>query len=272
MNNERLTVALCEFAMLWNSPEMNMRMLERSMEWLYNDAGLSLAPDIIVFPETFLTGFSVDPSFAVDPHDSREIGWMREMASRFSTALAGSLPVVQDGKMFNRLFFVTTDGEISHYDKRHLFRMSPEAKFFSAGDARTIFTFGSWNIALNICYDLRFPVWSRNVGKEYDMMINVASWPFSRIGAATALCRARAIENQAYYLFANRTGDSPSGLYNGYSEIYDYKGNGLSTRVNCHHLGDDGCFKIAHLDLGALRAFREKFPAWMDCDNFNIIK
>lgn len=270
MDNERLTVALCEFAMHWNSPDINMRMLERSIEWLYNDAGLSLMPDIMVFPETFLTGFSVDPSYAVDPCESKEIEWMKGMASRFSTGLAGSLAVVQDGKIVNRLFFVTKEGEVYHYDKRHLFRMSPEAGIFTPGDSRTIFSFGSWNIALNICYDLRFPVWSRNVGKEYDMMNNVASWPLSRIGAATALCRARAIENQVYYLFANRTGDSPSGLYNGCSEIYDYKGNALSTRVDCHHLGDDGCFRIAHLDLGALRVFREKFPAWMDSDNFKM--
>lgn len=260
---EILRVAVCQMNVVWENPEANLRIAGRFVDEAVRGEGA----DLIVLPEFFTTGFSSNPAFA-EEEGGRTMLWLRERASETGAALAGSIPVREDGNVYNRMYMVCPEGRTVHYDKRHLFRMSGENEVFAPGMSPRITDLHGWNIAMNVCYDLRFPVWSRNVGNSYDLLLNVASWPASRIGAAAILARARAVENLSYFIFCNRTGESPSDHYRGGSMILDYKGNPVESRtMEC---GSDGELVTACLDLPALRRFREKFPAWADADGFEI--
>lgn len=199
------------------------------------------------------------------------LGWMQKVAASAGIALTGSVPVKVGAQVFNRMYFVYPDGRTEHYDKRHLFRMSGEDAVFAAGEARKIVEYLGWRIALNVCYDLRFPVWSRRTaGNDYDILLNVASWPSSRIDAASMLVHARAVENQAWAVFCNRVGDSPENTYCGGSEIVDFKGRNIGDFISDDATGAGGGFLRGSLAIRDLCRFRDKFPAWMDADKFNI--
>lgn len=268
---EILNISVCQTDLQWEAPAVNMDRIASSVRRHLSGCPEALRSDLIVLPEFFTTGFTSDRKYA-EPGGGRALCWMKAMAEETGAAFAGSVPVEEGGKVYNRLYFVRPDGTTDHYDKRHLFRMSREPEVFSCGTSHAVAGYLGWKIGLNVCYDLRFPVWSRNAGGGmYDIMVNVASWPASRIEAASVLARARAVENQAYFIFCNRTGDSPEESYRGGSAVFDFKGRPTGGFTAFPEMGICGGFLDASLDLGALRHFREKFPVWMDADKFDII-
>ncbi len=268
--NSTLKIALFQCDVIWEQPHENRSRLKTRIDSFFHNEGAGTK--LLVLPEFFTTGFSMNAESAELAEGAGTLEWMRSIAAEHSVAIAGSIPVKDGENIFNRHYFVFPDGRTEHYDKKHLFRMSQENDIFSAGNKRVIVEYLGWKIALNTCYDLRFPAWSRNSAKcngadaefQYDLMLNVASWPHPRITAAQTLVRARAIENLSYYAFVNRTGDSPADHYSGGSMIVDFKG--CDTFIPC----EDECFLSATLDLDALNRFRTKFPAWMDADDFEI--
>lgn len=253
-----LRVSLVQTDLVWEDPAANCAHLEEKVAAL---AGLT---DVIVLPEMFATGFSMSPAGA-------EIGrgpalqWMQIQANRLGALIIGSLKVKQQNTFFNRLYAVHPDGTYHAYDKRHLFRMGAEHKFYQSGDKQVIVFYKGWNLALFICYDLRFPVWSRNVGMTYDAAIYVANWPAPRANAWRTLLQARAIENLAYVVGVNRVGTDANNLsYAGDSLIVDFKG-GLQLDLQA-----EDQILTSELSREDLADFRSKFPAYLDADSFSL--
>lgn len=251
----------------WENKPLNFRKVESIISQL-EDKG-----DVIVLPEMFSTGFSMDKALAEDAA-GETLRWMVSVAQSNDVALIGSFPYSQNGReMFNRAYFVKPDGSWEHYDKRHLFRMGDENNHYTRGDEKCIVEYKGLRIALNICYDIRFPVWSRNKGNKYDVLVNIANFPQVRIGAIEPLVRARAIENIAYAVFVNRDGKDPLCTYSPSSQIYNFKGEPVASET---FISDCEGFRTqvltAELDKDALEEFRYKFPAWMDADTFNVIR
>ncbi len=197
---EDLRISMIQSHIIWEDREENLGYYG---ELLRRVSGRT---DLAVLPETFTTGFSMDVEKQADTMDGRTVPTIKEWAKKYKLAVAGSFIAKDNGKFYNRAFFITPEGEEYYYDKRHLFRMAEEDKHFSAGDKRLIVPYKGWNICLQVCYDLRFPVWSRNVNNEYDLLIYVANWPEARKKAWKALLHARAIENMAYVCGVNRVG------------------------------------------------------------------
>lgn len=246
-------VALCQFDMAWEDTATNLRRAERMIAG--TDAGL------VILPEMFATGFVTEPRRVAQPMSGEIVQAMTRWARQYDKAVAGSLIVEEQGSYFNRLLFVKPSGEVTQSDKRHLFSIGGEGANFRAGHERVVVEYGGVRFLLLICYDLRFPVWSRCRG-DYDAIIYVASWPESRRAVWCTLLRARAIENQAYVLGVNRVGTDPTARYSGDSAIIDFRGEPLS------EAGAEQTLLTTVLDLSTLRAFREKFPAWRDADAF----
>ena len=266
-----LNVTVCQCGVIWESPDRNMSRLDGFISGYLDRCREGVRPDLIVLPEFFAVGFTSNTALA-EEEDGPTLRWMRALAACSGAAVTGSVPAAVSGKVFNRMYFVCPDGRTGIYDKRHLFRMSGENEVFAPGDSHTVTEYLGWRIGLNVCYDLRFPVWSRRTaGNDYDLMLNVASWPSSRMEAASVLARARAVENQCWFVFCNRTGESPEGSYSGGSMIVDYKGHPVGDFCPDGGTGPDGGFLSASLDIKELHRFREKFPAWMDADNFLLI-
>ena len=242
----------------WLAPDGNMRRAEDMID-------ASAAVDLIVLPEMFTTGFVVDPAGAAEPGGGEKtLEWMRTVAARRDAAVAGSVAVEVGGRYFNRLFFVKPDGSHVEYDKRHLFSFGGEHLRYTAGDERVVVEWRGWRILLQICYDLRFPVFARNRG-DYDMALYVASWPSVRIHPWNTLLRARAIENVCWAVGVNRVGEDPFASYSGGTALIDFKGEtaasaaeGRQEAVSCEASLED------------LRAFRAKFPALDDADGFQL--
>jgi predicted amidohydrolase len=253
-----LRVSLVQTDLVWEDPAANCAQLEERL------ADLAGKTDVVVLPEMFATGFSMSPTGA-------EIGrgpvlqWMQVQASRLGALMIGSLKVKQQNSFLNRLYAVHPDGSFVSYDKRHLFRMGAENEFYQAGDKQVIVSYKGWNLAVFICYDLRFPVWSRNVGMAYDAAIYVANWPAPRANAWRTLLQARAIENLAYVVGVNRVGTDVNNLsYAGDSLLVDFKG-GLQLDLQAKD-------QILTSELSAvdLADFRAKFPAHLDADLFSL--
>ena len=253
-----LRVSLVQADLVWEDPAANCAQLEERL------ADLAGKTDVVVLPEMFATGFSMSPTGA-------EIGrgpvlqWMQVQASRLGALMIGSLKVKQQNSFLNRLYAVHPDGSFVSYDKRHLFRMGAENEFYQAGDKQVIVSYKGWNLAVFICYDLRFPVWSRNVGMAYDAAIYVANWPAPRANAWRTLLQARAIENLAYVVGVNRVGTDANNLsYAGDSLLVDFKG-GLQLDLQAKD-------QILTSELSAvdLADFRAKFPAHLDADLFSL--
>lgn len=248
-----LKAALCQFDMTWEDPEAN---LQRAGELV---AGADA--DLVILPEMFATGFVTDPRRVAQPMSGRIVQEMDRWARTTGKAVVGSMIVEEEGRYYNRLLFVKPSGERVQSDKRHLFSIGGEGANFSPGRERVIVEYGGVRFLLLVCYDLRFPVWSRCRG-DYDVLIYVASWPASRREVWRTLLRARAIENQVYVLGVNRTGDDPELHYSGDSVAVGFKGETLV------EAGEEECMLTARLDMDELRRFREKFPAWRDADDF----
>jgi len=193
--------------------------------------------------------------------------WLKEMAMKRNCAIAGSMIIKEDNKFFNRFIFVKPDGKLNYYNKKHLFRMANEHEHYSAGEKKVIVNYKGWRINLLVCYDLRFPVWSRNKN-DYDLLIYVANWPTSRISQWNTLLAARAIENQAYIVGVNRIGSDGNNFnYSGSSQIINPKGEKLID----NNINKD-IIETAELDYDSLIHYRENFSVYLDADDFEIKK
>ena len=237
----------------WANPALNV---ERANEAIDRNAGA----DLYVLPEMFSTGFCTQPEGIAEPSNSDTLRWMQRKAAETNAAIAGSVAIEEQGKYYNRFYFVKPDGNVTHYDKKHLFTYGGEHLRFTAGEERVIVEWRGVRILLEVCYDLRFPIWARNRG-DYDMILYVASWPTPRVAAWSALLVARAIENQCYVAGVNRVGTDPACEYCGGSVIIDPYGKAMATCAD-----NTECEATAEIDMQALEAFREKFPVLKDAD------
>ncbi|MFT5603841.1 MAG: omega-amidase [Paracoccaceae bacterium] len=252
---------------------MKIAALQSALYWQDRDANLahfserlnSIADtDLVVLPEMFSTGFSMAPEHIAEPADGPTLHWLREQAHDRNIAITGSVAVHDQGAHYNRLYWVSPEGD-SYYDKRHLFRMAGEHKHYNAGSVRKIVTYKGFRVCLQICYDLRFPVFCRN-RNDYDLLVFVANWPASRRHAWTSLLTARAIENQCYVVGLNRVGKDGNGIaYSGDSVILDYLGQPLAQTAP-----DAPAALATELSLDELQSFRDKFPAMLDADAFEL--
>lgn len=255
-----MTISIIQTDIVWENKQENLRLLRRKLETLCGTT------EVVVLPEMFSTGFSMNSKTLAEPANGETITFLKQWATEFQLAIAGSYIASDNERYYNRAFFLTPEGEEYYYDKRHLFRMGQESRHFSAGNERLTFSYRGWNICLLVCYDLRFPVWSRNVNNAYDLLIYVASWPASRRQAWDVLLQARAIENMSYVCGGNRVGTDGHGLiYDGGSALYSFKGELLAAIPN----QKEGIV-TASIDLPALQSFREKFPVWKDSDSFTL--
>lgn len=254
-----LTVTLLQTKLYWESPAANLAMLE---EKIYQ---LNQPTDLIVLPEMFNSGFTMNTEAIAEPMNLTTTKWMRQMAAQTKAVVTGSFIVKEGRNYFNRLIWMQPDGQFDYYDKRHLFRMAEEHEYFSAGSRKIIKQLKGWRICPLICYDLRFPVWSRNINLDYDLLIYVANWPAIRSHAWKTLLQARAIENLSYVVGVNRVGEDRNGIpHSGDSAVIDFKG------VCLFQEKDEEIIHTQILDKQALEAFRKKFPAQLDADEFQI--
>ena len=248
-----MKISILQLDLVWENPQENLRKA---------DAAIASAPgaDLYVLPEMFPTGFCTVPEGVAEPEGGLVLQWMKDKAAGTDAALAGSVAVRHEGRYYNRFYFVTPDGSVTWYDKKHLFTYGGEHERFTAGDKRVVIEFRGVRIMLLVCYDLRFPIWSRNRG-DYDMILYVASWPVTRMNAWKSLLVARAIENQCYVAGVNRVGADPSNEYGGGSMVIDPYGKMIAS---C----EDGleCSASAEIDIPMLETFREKFPVLNDSD------
>jgi predicted amidohydrolase len=221
--------------------------------------------DIVVLPEMFNTGFSMNPEQLNEPPGSVTFDWMINISEKGNFGICGSYIVREKNRYFNRWIFITPENKFRKYDKRHLFRMRNEEKSFTPGNKRITFKFRDIRICANICYDLRFPVWSRN-RNDYDLLINSANWPLSKRDVWITLLKARAIENQCFVAGANRIGSDGAGIrYCGDSMIINPKGKIIASAGRNEERSITG-----EISMSELSAFRKKFPVWKDADNFTI--
>ena len=248
---------------------MKITVLQRNIEWANPTLNVQRADeaidrnsgsDLYVLPEMFSTGFCTVPDGIAESADSDTLQWMKQKSAQINAAIAGSIAINENGKYYNRFYFVKPDGSVAHYNKKHLFTYGGEHQRFTAGDSRVVVEWRGVRIMLEVCYDLRFPIWARNHG-DYDMILYVASWPTPRVSAWSTLLLARAIENQCYVAGVNRVGNDPTCQYCGGSVIVDPYGKVVAA---C----DDNqeCEATAEIDMEKLVAFRQKFPVLNDAD------
>lgn len=267
---QNLDVSLVQGDTRWHDPAGNRDYYGRLMQPL---AGKT---DLVVLPETFSSGFSNEAVAQAEGMQGPTLAWLRDMAEKLDAAVTGSVQIHADGAngpgVYNRMLFVTPDGKVRHYDKRHLFRYAHEHERYAAGAQRLVVSWRGWRILPQVCYDLRFPVWTRNRhdvdsegSMDYDLMLFVANWPAVRRHAWRTLLRARAIENLACCVGVNRVGvDGNEHAYAGDSAALDALGQPLVD------LGGQEQVVTTTLDAGQLLAHRRHFPAWMDADAFAL--
>ncbi|MEQ1803648.1 MAG: amidohydrolase [Gammaproteobacteria bacterium] len=254
-----LTVTLLQTALAWHDPAANRAHFEDLVRSLPGKT------DLIVLPEMFTTGFTMDVRAQAETMSGPTVGWLAGLARELDVALCGSLVIEESGRFHNRLVWMPPDGRPGHYDKRHLFRMAGEHEHFAAGERREVFALKGWRICPLVCYDLRFPVWSRGAN-AFDLLLYVANWPAARRTAWQALLPARAVENQCYVAGVNRIGTDGKGIaYAGDSSLHDYLGQTLAD------LGGAPGHATVTLPFEALQRYRDKFPAWRDADPFQLL-
>jgi len=253
-----IKISLLQTDIVWADPLANIRQADALLK-------AHAGSDVYVLPEMWATGFATEPEGIAEPESaSQALRWMREAAVGHHCAVCGSLAVqTADGTFRNRHYFCTPDG-VAHYDKHHLFSYGHEDRYYTAGQERTLVEWCGCRFLLLTCYDLRFPVWSRNQG-DFDAIIYIASWPDARIKAWDILLRARAIENQCFVIAANRIGTDDKNLYPGHSVVLDAKGDEIS-----RYYAENQQIMTADVDKDALFAFRNKFRVLDDGDSFII--
>lgn len=258
MAQETLHIALIQADLVWEKPEQNRQKFVSFFGQLPNNV------DLVLLPEMFATGFSMNVNEFAETMDGASVSWMKEQAYAGQFVLAGSLMIKEKGYFFNRFIFAFPDGKIEYYNKRHLFSMGEEHLHFTAGTDRKIIEIVGFRVLPQICYDLRFPVFSRN-RNDYDLLVNCANWPAPRQQVWDALLKARAIENQAYVAGVNRTGVDANGIrYEGGSIVVDPKGSSLTEVTSNEEI------IIAKLNKPSLEKFRRNFPVLDDADVFFI--
>lgn len=250
-----LTVTLIQTELDWEDAEANLRRFDNLLQDVKRDT------DLIVLPEMFTTGFSMNAASLAEDMQGATVEWLRETARRYQADVIGSVIIAEDGKYYNRLCWATPRGKMHTYDKKHLFRYAGEEKVYTAGDSRLRVEIKGWKIRPFICYDLRFPAWNRNVGNDFDLAVFIANWPHKRAEHWNILLQSRAIENQVYVVGVNRIGTDGHGLYHsGDSAVINPQGKIL---FRCAHAP---CQYSVQLDYGLMEEYRRSFPAWMDAD------
>ena len=253
-----MKIALLQTALSWENPKENRKNLEVKIH------SIPEVVDLIVLPEMFTSGFTMHPQNCAETMQGETILWLQSLAKEKNAAITGSLVIEENGNYYNRLVFVFPNGEIQHYDKRHLFTLAGEDKIYTAGTKKLIVEYKGFKICPLICYDLRFPVFARNV-EEYDVLIYVANWPKPRVNAWDILLKARAVENMSYVIGVNRVGlDNNNHEYVGHSQAIDFLGNCVLKPQET-----EGIF-IVTLDKDAMLDARKKLNFLNDKDNFEI--
>lgn len=250
-----MRVQLIETHLIWENVQANLEHFSNLLSQYASDE-----KDIFILPEMFSTGFTMNTGVAEKRIEGEfpSVTWMKKQAAQLNAAVVGSVAISEDDGSYNRLFFVRPNGEVSQYNKRHLFSFAGEHEYYQAGEEQCVVEWKGWKICLNICYDLRFPIWTRNEiingSPKYDLLIYVANWPSVRAEVWKTLLRARAIENVSYVIGVNRIGEDGNGhMYNGDSAIINFRGESVET-----------------LSLEELQTFRAKFPALEDADSFTL--
>ena len=259
---------------LTSLPDLQLALIQTSLVW--QDAGANRehfaglleqarGADLIVLPEMFSTGFSMDSAALAEPEDGPTSRWLSQRAQDLNAVVCGSLIIqAADGSYRNRLLWARPDGSQAHYDKHHLFRMAGEHKHYSAGEQQVVLDLKGWRVRPLICYDLRFPVWSRDAGGT-DLLLYTANWPAARRQHWNRLLPARAIENLCYVVAVNRVGEDGKGhAYSGDSQVLDFQGESLLAAQDT-----DGVFRVSLSAVG-LAAYRQRFPAHLDADSFSL--
>lgn len=265
-----LTITLIQPDLVWENKEANLIMLAQKIE------GIKEKTELIILPEMFTTGFSMKPEELAESMDGPAINWMKQIAADKKVILTGSLMIEEEGRYFNRLILMLPNQQYVYYDKRHLFAYANEHQHYTAGSKRLIASVNGWKLNLQVCYDLRFPVWARqslpiaSPGEkervpEYDILVYVANWPERRNTAWKTLLRARAIENQSFVVGVNRVGTDGNGIFHsGDSSIIDPLGEILYEK-SMH----EDVFTYT-LQKDKMEEIRSRFPFWKDADHFDV--
>jgi omega-amidase len=262
-----LTITTIQTNLYWEDKRSNLKMLEEKID------AIPEKTEIVVLPEMFTTGFSLQSHLLAEKMDGETIDWMKGVSRKNGVVLTGSIIIEDEGNFYNRLIWMLPTGDFGYYDKRHLFAFANENEFYTPGKKRLIASVKGWKINLQICFDLRFPVWARqqkqqteNPKPEYDLIINVANWPSKRSHAWKTLLCARAIENQCYVVGVNRVGTDGNGVYHsGNSLVIDPLGEVL------YHVADEEDISTIVLQKEKLQETRERFPFLKDADGFTIL-
>ncbi len=259
--SDKLNLCIYPMEITWGDISLNLQKLEEALNVIRPQT------DLLVLPETFSTGFpsvkDKDLLKSLVLNQRETFKKIKDLSEKHHICIAGSCIVEENERYFNRAFFINPDRQHSFADKKHLFSMAGEHHLFEPGHSRLLTRYKGWNIAMIVCYDVRFPVWCRNVDNEYDLLLAVANWPAVRIKAWERLLSARAIENETYVAGVNCKGvDSQGYVYNGSSCILDYKGDNIGN--------EEDKFIYGEISLSKLQKFREKFPAWKDADSFRL--
>lgn len=254
-----MKIALIQSNLIWENPKGNRNSFEEKIN------GINESVNLIVLPEMFSTGFTMNPSVVAETMQGETVLWMQALAKAKNVAITGSVVIEESGNFYNRMLFVFPSGEIEHYDKRHLFTLAGEEKVYTAGNKKLIVDYLGWKICPMICYDLRFPVFSRNV-ENYDLLLYVASWPEKRIAAWDVLLKARAIENMSYVVAVNRIGvDGNAHPYTGHTQAIDSLGEYVLSPKE-----SEAVF-IVDLDREKLLSIRERMGFLNDKDAFRLL-
>ena len=254
-----LTVTLFQSDLAWEDVDTNIAAFDEKISRL---AGRR---DLIILPEMFPTGFSMNADSLAETMEGPAVKWLIDIAHRYQVNITGSMIITENDRYFNRLIWARPDGELLTYDKRHLFRYAGEHKTYTAGSRQMTISLNGWKIRPFICYDLRFPAWTRNSNNGYDLAIFIANWPQTRADHWKTLLTARAIENQSVVIGVNRVGTDGNGLkYSGDSSVIDPTGRVLfqSAFQELEHT-----IRLSYADL---RSYRKSFPALMDADRFQV--
>ena len=256
-----IRVTLCQLSVIWENIPSNLERIEVLLDNHGEEA------DLILLPELFSTGFTMNVTAMAETMDGRTVAWMKKMARAKKAIIAGSIIIREQSRFYNRLITARPDGSTGFYDKRHLFRMSGENEHYSPGNKKMIVPLDRWRLCPMICYDLRFPVWSRN-RNDYDVLIYLANWPRQRMDVWDTLLKARAIENHSYVIGINRVGTDGMDIgYQGRSMLVDFRGQVMDVIE-----GPGEELRTHRLEWEALQEFRKKFPVHMDADDFTIIR
>lgn len=260
MIRNELKVTIIQSDLVWENPKKNRKNFTEKIDSILKEV------DVIVLPEMFATGFTMNAEAVAETMDGKTVSWMQKKATKTGAAIVGSLIIVEAGNYYNRLLFVEPTGTITSYDKKHTFTLAGEDKVFSAGSKKVIIEYKGWKICTLVCYDLRFPVWARNT-ENYDVLMYVANWPKPRIIAWDILLKARAIENMSYVIGVNRVGlDEAQNEYSGNSAVYDVLGNAMTTvKPNKEHI------EIVVLDRNHINFYRNKLKFLDDRDAFTLV-